>query len=267
MKCDFRFFLLLFLFVAHESQAQPDWKKAFADCDLPGSVTLYDYRNKHWFFSDSVDAERPTEPASTFKIANLLIALETGVIADVTDTVRWPGHTDTTLYGYRPDIYKDLSVGKAFEVSAGWVFVELAKKIGKENYRHYLRLCGYGNRDPGSKDDFWNFGPLRISPRNQVEFLVRMYEGKLPFSMHNLSILKETMITERTETYTIRSKTGWTRIDGKNIGWWVGYVAREDNLYFFATRLVNNRSEMQPGFGPCRIQITKNVLNQLHLLD
>ena len=64
-----------------------------------------------------------TLPASTFKIINTLIALETGVIADENEIVKWPGKTDTVKYGYRPDIYHDMSLKEAFKRSAGWVYV------------------------------------------------------------------------------------------------------------------------------------------------
>nr|WP_265714840.1 MULTISPECIES: hypothetical protein [Sphingobacterium] len=49
----------------------------------------------------------------------MLIALETGTIKDENEIMKWPGKTDTVKYGYRPDIYRDITVKEAFEVSAG----------------------------------------------------------------------------------------------------------------------------------------------------
>ena len=79
-----------------------------------------------------METKQETLPASTFKIINLLIALETKTISSEKEIVKWVGSTDTLKYGYRPEIYHDMTVSEAFEVSAGWVFVELAKKIGKK---------------------------------------------------------------------------------------------------------------------------------------
>jgi len=240
----------------------------FQDCRFDGSVTIYDHSRKQWHYTDSSDAFREAQPASTFKIINLLIALETGVIKDEMAIVKWPGKTDTTLYGYRPDIYKDMTVKEAFEVSAGWVFIELAKKIPRRQYARYLEASDYGNRDlrePG--DDFWNFGAMKISPVGQVKFLVKVYEGKTPFSKRNIDILKRVMITEKTASYTIRSKTGWTRIDGKDTGWWTGYVERKEGAYFFATRITKDRAAYNPHFGQCRKDLTKNVLRELKIID
>src|SRR5690606_36364467 len=101
-------FLLFVLSLPAFSQA--DLVTPFKDCNLGGSITIYDYKNKKWIVNDEADSRKETQPASTFKVINLLIALETGVIKDENAIVKWPGSTDTTLYGYRPDIYKDISV-------------------------------------------------------------------------------------------------------------------------------------------------------------
>jgi len=115
--------------------------------------------------------------------------------------------------------------------------------------------------------DFWNFGAFAVSPQNQVQFLVKVYEGKTPFSKRNVEILKRVMITEQASAFTIRSKTGWTRVDGKDWGWWIGYVERKDNVYFFATRVTKLRSTINPKFRQCRKDITKEILLQLKMLE
>ena len=247
---------------------QQDFVKPFQECNLAGSITLYDYNAKKWISSDLADSNHPTLPASTFKIINTLIALETQVIADENETIPWPGSTDTVKYGYRPEIYHDMSMKDAFQASAGWAYVELAKKIGKDQYRNYLSACHYGNVDLSiADDDFWNFGNFTISPANQIKILVGVYEETLPFRKESFEILKRIMIEEQSEDYTLRAKTGWTRDGGKDTGWWVGYVERDDNVYFFATRLVKDRATINPNFRRCRKEITKAVLKQLGILN
>jgi beta-lactamase class D len=264
-----RFLIILICLFWHDvASGQPDMVTPFRDCHLQGSCTVYDYNQKKWLMSDSIDAEAASLPASTFKIVNLLIALETGVIHDENEVVRWSGVTDTVKYGYRPEIYKDMTVREAFQVSSVWVFLELAQRIGRDKYQHYLNLCGYGNADLSEKDpDFWNFGALAISPRNQVQFLVRLYEGTLPFSKRNMEILKRVMITEQNDNFVIHSKTGWTREKGIDSGWWVGYVERKDNSWFFATRVSKKRSTVNPDFSNCRKEITRNILKQLKVIE
>jgi beta-lactamase class D len=259
---------ILFFYCSAFAFGQVDFTKPFNECKLQGSTTIYDLKKNRWILTDSIDAATATLPASTFKVINLLIALETGVIKDENEVIEWVKSTDTALYGYRPEIYKDMSVKKAFEVSAGWVFIELAKKIGRERYQHYLKLCRYGNGNLSEKGvDFWNFGAFSISPINQVQFLVDVYKGKTPFSQRNIDILKQVMITEKNPTQVIRSKTGWTRVNGKDWGWWIGYVEKRDHVYFFATRVYKNRSTVNYSFGQCRKDITKSILKQVKALD
>jgi beta-lactamase class D len=256
--------LLFLLLITWKAQAQIDLVTPFKACGIEGSITVYDYGDKKWLMSDSADTQRITLPASTFKVINLLVALETKVIADENEVVKWVGKTDTTLYGYRPDIYHDMTVKEAFEQSAGWVFIELAKRIGRDRYQDLLAKAHYGNgqlTEPGP--DFWNFGAFGISPANQVQFLISVYEGKTPFSRRSVEILKRVMVSEVKEGYTIRSKTGWTRYQNKDTGWWVGYVETKGNVYFFATRLIKNRQVPNPDFGACRQRITRDVLRQL----
>lgn len=264
MKLRYFVFLVGFFCFSSNVSWQVDLKQAFRECGIKGSTTIYDYKNQKWIYSDSLDAQKLSLPASTFKIINLLIALELKVIKDENEVIKWVGKTDTTLYGYRPEIYKDMTVREAFEVSAGWVFIELAKKIGKKNFIKYLKACRYGNVDLSEIDtDFWNFGRFGISPQNQVAFLKAVYEEKMPFSKQNYKILKKVMAIEKSNDYTIRAKTGWTRDGDIDSGWWVGYVESRENTYFFATRISKKRSELNSNFGQCRKTITKTILKQI----
>lgn len=256
------FIFLSSLFFSFNIWGQIDLKKPFTARNVQGSITLLDYKNQKWIKSDSVDAETETVPASTFKIINLLIALETGVISSELDTIRWVGKIDTSVYGYRPSTYKDMTVKEAFEVSAGWVFVELSKKIGRERYLHYLALCDYGNKNVSGEADFWNFGPLKISPQQQIEFLIKVYENKLPFSQKNIDTLKKVMIHEKNDRYTLRAKTGWGWSGGTDAGWWIGYVEKQENIFFFATRLTKAREDKNRNFQAARIEITKEILRE-----
>jgi len=251
-----------------EVLVRQDFKKYFDECNVEGAIAIYDNKNHTWILSDTVATRKETLPASTFKIINLLIALETKTIASENDIVKWPGSTDTIKYDYRPNIYHDITVKEAFEVSAGWAFIELAKKIGKDNYKKYLTLCHYGNINLSQTDpDFWNFGAFGISPINQVEFLKYLYEEKLPFSKRNIEIVKKVMISEQNDDYTIHSKTGWTREKDINTGWWVGYIENKNGTYFFATRLLQDRKLNASNFGNCRKEITKSVFRDLNVIQ
>lgn len=262
--------LSILIFCFYISYGQSSLQKPFQDCHITGSITIYDYNQKKWISSDIEDSHQPSLPASTFKILNTLILLESGVVKSEKEIVAWPGSTDTVKYGYRPDIYHNMDMEEAFKVSAGWVYRELAKKVGKATYKDYLIKCHYGNADVSINDpDFWNYGTFAISPANQVEMLINLYEEKLPFSRRSYRILKKMMVEEETANYLLRAKTGWTIDGGKDTSWWIGYVEqkRQKNVYFFATRLIKDRKTINKQFAKCRKEITKRILKELEMLQ
>ncbi len=82
-----------------------------------------------------------------------------------------------------------------------------------------------------------------------------------------MAVVKRLMVSEITSTYVIHAKTGWTRDNGMDTGWWVGYVEKQGSAYFFATRLIKSRKIPNPNFADCRKRITKDILRQLQVLD
>jgi len=271
------FYFLIFFVVSiacQEKQREkelslyPELNKFFQECEVYGSIVIYDKNNDNWIVNDTVGIYEASLPASTFKILNLLIALETGVIDDEEEVIYYKGNVDTTRYGYRPGTYRDMTVREAFEASAVWVFLDLAERISKDTYREYLHKVNYGNQQLYTADlDFWNLGELAISAVDQVKFLTALYEGNLPFSQKNMDIVKDVMLTEIGSNYNVHGKTGWTRKNGMNIGWWIGYVEQGTDVYFFATRILQDRKNYNPHFGICRKRITENIFEHLKLLN
>ncbi|WP_136667990.1 class D beta-lactamase [Flavobacterium sp. H122] len=256
--------IVLLAFTFTNAFGQTDFQKLFDSFSLKGSTTVYDLKNKRWFYTDSLDTERETLPASTFKILNSLIALENKVVADESQLIKWDG-ADKTFFGTKIESWnKDTDLKTAYKNSTIWFYVEVAKKIGRKKYKKYLKKCGYGNNELTEKGvDFWNYGNFGISPGNQIEFLIKLYKNDLPFSKTTLDKVKEIMISENAENYTIRDKSGWTKKNGIDIGWYVGYLQTNDNIYFFATRITKNINDSNPDFSKARKEITIAILKEL----
>ena len=66
-------------------------------------------------------------PASTFKILNSLISLETGVIPDEIAILTWDG-VQRSIPGWN----RDLNMREAFKLSAVWFYQVLARRVGHE---------------------------------------------------------------------------------------------------------------------------------------
>ncbi|MCC5612446.1 hypothetical protein LC612_38570, partial [Nostoc sp. CHAB 5834] len=88
------------------------------------------------------------------------------------------------------------------------------------------------------------------------------YQGDLPFSQRTINLVKDIMVREQTPDYTLRGKTGWLTSTKPNIGWFVGYLEENKNVYFFATTLDMDKVED----APARIEITRRSLKDLGLL-
>jgi beta-lactamase class D len=244
------------------SQKIKDFSQYFEEKGLEGGFFLYDYKNKEYIISDKAEFVKPTSPASTFKIPNSLIALETGAIKDENEVLRWDGQK-RWLETWNAD--HDLK--NAYKNSTVWFYQDLARRIGEKKYQQYLKALDYGNQDiSAGLTTFWLGSSLTISPKNQIEFLVKLYEEKLPFSKRTFSITKQIMIREETPEYTIRAKTGWADTPPKDIGWYVGYIEKKDNIYFFATRIYKPVDKNMPDFGKNRIEITTRILKNLGII-
>jgi beta-lactamase class D len=198
-------------------------------------------------------------PASTFKILNSLIGLETGVIPDENYLIKWNGTKYAT-----PSWNRDHTLKTAFQNSVVWYYQELARRVGQEKLQHYLDAVSYGNRDlTGKIDSFWLDGALRISADEQVAFLKRLYLDDLPFSQRSLRIVKEILVLEKMETYQLSGKTGATQMGTQNLGWFVGYLEKKGEVYFFATNIESANPEAN---GLKAKEISLDILRRLELL-
>ena len=259
------FFILpiLFIYPFASILSQVDLQQPFKDCNIEGSITIYDYKNKKWTYSDEADAKVATLPASTFKILNSMIALETGVIKNENVVFKWDGQKR-----FVESWNADTDLKNAFKNSTVWYYVELAKMIGKKKYKRYLKKSQYGNGNLTEKgDDFWNIGNFAVSPINQIWMLIKLHDEQLPFSKRTFDIVKNIMIVEKNENYTLRAKTGWTTYGNNNIGWYIGYVERNDNVWFFATRLHKKVLTADDNFQSCRKIITNKILKEMKIIE
>lgn len=196
-------------------------------------------------------------PASTFKIPNTIIGLETGVIPDERFTLRWDG-----VQRRVPDWNRDHDLASAMKHSVVWFYQEVARRIGAERMQAHLDALGYGNRDiSGGIDQFWLTGGLRISPHEQIDFLRRLHAGALPCSARSLDIVKRILVLEQTPAYTLRGKTGMEMDERSSTGWLVGYVERGADTYFFATVLLGAGSDGER-IMPLRRSLTRALLKR-----
>jgi beta-lactamase class D len=226
--------LTLTIFIAAPSYADDaDLAKLFQDRGVEGTIIISSLDGKMNYVHNSRRSETRFIPASTFKIPNTLIALEEGAVKNEKEVIKWDGKNK----GF--DAWnRDQTLETAFPVSCVWFYQELAKRIGNQKYLAHLKKLGYGNEKTNPDVTiFWLEGDLKISAKEQINFLKKLYAESLPYSKDNIILLKRIMIVEENPQFTIRAKTGWAMRTDPQQGWYVGYVETKGQIWFFATNL------------------------------
>jgi beta-lactamase class D len=170
--------------------ADPDLARFFGN--IKGTFVLLDAQTGRVVRHNPERAGTRFLPASTFKIPNSLIALETGIATGPDFALAWDSTVAPREAWWPGDWARDHTMRSALPASVVWYYQELARRTGPERMQGYVSRFDYGNREiSGGIDQFWLTGGLRISPEEQVEFLRRFYFGELGVSERSTRIVKE----------------------------------------------------------------------------
>jgi beta-lactamase class D len=244
------------------TEIRDDFKKYYDQFNVDGSFVLYDPQADKYTFYNQDQFNKTFSPASTFKICNSLIGLETGVIINEHFVIPFDSVTRQN-----PNWNTDHDLKTAFKNSTVWYYQELARRVGGRQMKYWLDKANYGNADTsGGIDKFWLTGGLRISPQQQIDFLKRLHDNQLPFSKRSVDIVKNIMIAKDTLDYVVRGKTGWGGQYNKDIGWYVGYLETKDKVYYFAN-CIQSADFNNKDFANARVDIVYLILNDLKLTD
>jgi beta-lactamase class D len=217
-------------------EIRPDLAKLFADAGTAGTFVGYKVDDYLVISSDSDRSGEAKLPASTFKIPNSLIALETGVVGDPDkDVFKWDGVT-RSIEAWN----KDHTLRSAIAASAVPVYQEIARRIGPERMQKYVDLLDYGNRNIGGGiDQFWLTGDLRIDPVQQVDFVDRLRRGVLPVSKRGQDLVRDILPVTKVGDSVIRAKSGLlgAEIGKPSLGWLVGWAEKGSANTVFALNL------------------------------
>jgi beta-lactamase class D len=217
-------------------------------------------------------------PASTFKILNSLVGLETATALDEQMIIKWD-----SVVRWNPDWNRDMNMREAFKVSNVSYFQELARRIGPAYMQHYLDTLNYGNKSiAGGIDQFWLNDSLQISADEQVGFIKRLYFNELPLSERTQRIVRSMMLQEEGNGYRLFYKTGWAKLPAKQVLWVVGFVEKIEHMkehensmnksnermypYFFAQNFELSPNDTTKDWGSVRVDILKDVLKDFGAL-
>lgn len=223
-----------------------------------GTFALHDPATDGLIVVDGKRAATRYVPASTFKIANSLIALETRVVADENEVIPFGGRPQRVKAWER-----DMSLRDAIVHSNVPVYQEIARRVGLARYQTWLERLDYGNRQTGQDvEQFWLRGPLAISAIEQARFASRLALGQLPLSSRSQAIVRTILRLEANAGRELYGKTGWFVSEPLKLGWLTGWVEVDGRKRGFSLNIDMPRIDDAPK----RTAIAKAILAHLGLL-
>ena len=229
----------------------------FAFRNVSGTLIVAEEDGTPLLVHDTARAKIRFSPASTFKVLNTLIALESGAVDGRGTRFKWDG-VDRGSEAWN----RSHTLQTAFDTSCVWVFQTIARKVGAERYTSDLQNLGYGNAQIGEEVDlFWLDDSLKISGMEQISFLSQLYAETLPFKAPHFAELKSIMLVEETSSYSLYAKSGWTG-PALGVGWYVGYIETTEATSLFAMNMDMDKVAQ----APLRKELVISALKSLDLI-
>jgi len=243
--------------------------KYFSENKVVGCFGLYNNAtNEFTFYNKKRFTDSSYLPASTFKIVNSLIGLQTGVISSDSMIIKWDGVKRSV-----EEWNKDLSMYEAFRVSSVPYYQEVARRIGKERMEYWMDTVNYGAgpkdtafRISTAIDTFWLDNSLKITPDEELGLVKMLYFDQLPFFKNYQEKVKKAMLFENKTMYRLAYKTGWGRKEnGNHLAWVVGWVEENNHPYFFVLNFES--PDVNADIPSIRMKILKDILKQLGFFE
>lgn len=205
-------------------------------------------------------------PASTFKIVNSLVGIETGRVKDSSTVFPWNG-----ISRGRPECDSNMTMLSAFKLSCPPWFQELARRIGKDTMQFWLDSLGYAARYgrfviKNNLDTFWLDNSMKVTADEELGLVKKLYFDQLPFQKRTQEMVKNMMLWENNANYKLSYKTGWGMpANGHQLGWVTGWIEENKHPYFFVLQIESSN----PNFDmrTARINILKNILKQMGFFE
>lgn len=242
-------------------------EKYFVRHNLSGTFGLFDNGSGEFtIYNMSRFRDSAYLPASTFKILNSLIGIETGKVKDSATIIPWDGISRSISAWNR-----DLTMQEAFTYSAVPWYQELARRIGKDTMQFWLDTLGYGSLVKkaviaGNLDTFWLDNTVKVTADEQLGLVKKLYFGQLPFQPRSQRMVKNMMKREDNANYRLSYKTGWGTTDkGHALGWVTGWIEENNHPYFFVLQVES--PDKNYDMSEVRVAILKDILKQYGFME
>lgn len=207
--------------------------------------------------NDLSRADTEYVPASTFKMLNALIGLQHGK-ATTNEIFKWDGKKRSFAAWE-----KDMTLGEAMQASAVPVYQELARRIGLELMQQEVQRIQFGNQQIGQQvDNFWLVGPLKVTPKQEVQFVSALAREQLAFDPQVQQQVKVMLLLQEQQAYRLYAKSGWGMDVEPQVGWLTGWVKTPQAEIVAFSLNMQMRNGMDPAI---RLEILQQALAELGL--
>ncbi len=202
------------------------------------------------------DCTSRVTPASTFKIALSLMGYDSAFLKDEhAPTLPYrDGYVDWGGAAWR----EPTDPTRWIKNSVVWFSQQITRALGEERLHRYAVDFGYGNADlsgdPGKNnglDRSWIDSSLKISPLEEVTFLVKLVNRQLPVTQHAFDMTTRiTDVAQLPTGWDVHGKTGTaypryadgTYDEARGHGWFVGWATKSGHTVAFA-RLIQDETK------------------------
>ena len=283
------FFLILFLILSIENIEASENINS-------GRSFIAKEASKIWKIEGDVNAR--STPASTFKIAIALMNFNEGILKDPeTPKLSYQNDFKKDEHSEPLEIQKsarsEVTPAKWMYQSIVWYSQCIMQTLGMEKFQDYVNKFNYGNKNVsgGEKNNglthAWLASSLQISPKEQVEFLEayvlndnNVVSEKARQETKNLLLYDVTEIVgldkDDQDKYSAQQWGGWKLYaktgsenlsDGRQIGWLVGFIEKENRHISFANRIIEDVQEGSFVSFRAREDARVKLLELLHEID
>lgn len=222
-----------------------------------GAVFFYYDEDTYNIYNRDIAYEE-IAPYSTFKIVNSLMGLDQNIVSSPDTKLGYDG----TIYSR--DVWnKDIEFKEAFRESCVWYYEKIMDSLDKDYVQSTLDNLKYGNCDISAWNEdghnsFWLSSSLKISPIEQIKVLETIFEGKSSFEAKDVDLVKDFMLVESNDKYSVYGKTGSAR---NTNSWFTGFLERDNKRTYFAVRIADESQELA---GAVAKEIALDIINEYY---
>ena len=137
---------------------KPEIQVIIDSAEVVGSVLIYDFQKEVYYSNNFEWANKGKLPASTFKIANSIIALENGIVENDSTVLKWNGKKRRFKKWEQDLIFSD-----AFHFSCVPCYQDIARRLGEKRMNDYLSKLDFGKMEVDSNNiDFFGWKEIHV---------------------------------------------------------------------------------------------------------